>query len=655
MAVTDDIKARVDIVELIGESMALRKTGRTFVGFCPFHSNTRTPAFTVYPDSQSYHCFGCKASGTIFDWVMHKQGLDFPAALRQLADRAGVKLEERAEAEQQSQLRTRLLDINAAAATFFQHLLRSNTYGQPGRDYLEKRALSPAAVESFQIGFVPDQWSLLLSYLTDKKGFALDEIEAAGLIVQREHGGYYDRFRGRLIFPIRDAAGGVVGFGGRAIGDAQPKYLNSPQTPLFDKSAVLYGLDLAREAIRREGVAVIVEGYVDVIGAHQAGFANVVAPLGTALSDVHVKLLRRFAKKIVLALDADAAGQQAMLKGLDKIQASDDDVRPVATPQGVLRWEADVEIRIIALPPGQDPDEVIRANPEHWRALVASAQPVMDFYLAAYTSGLNLEEARDQAQALERLLPLLRALPEAEQRVYIGRIERLLPDVKAELIVDMVRRTPRQGRHSDKERGKQGDGFRSAAHGTQPVADHDAQRATGNAQRATPLGPEDQLLGLLLRHPPARKAVEELLAADLAPFATIKQLMSGTTSELFERVENRLLWESWCQQPSGRLVGGWVQSLPPELAAQARQVVTLAPLDQTTYRDAKAAVDHATQLRVRLVERWLRRLAAQIAETDDAAEQQRMLGQLADLQQFFARIKQPPRSSTWDDLLKARQ
>jgi DNA primase len=652
MAVTDDIKARVDIVELIGESVQLRKTGRTFVGFCPFHSNTRTPAFTVYPDSQSYHCFGCKASGSVFDFVMARQGLDFAGSLKLLAERAGLKLEERGEAqEQQSRLRTRLLDINGAAANLFRHLLLHSPRGEAGRAYLAKRGLSAEAIESFQLGFAPDEWSLLLGYLSDKKGFDPDEVEAAGLAIRRENGGVYDRFRNRLMFPIRNVQGQIVGFGGRAIGDEQPKYLNTPQTPLFDKSSVLYGLDLARDAIRRENLAVLVEGYVDVITAHQHGFANLVAPLGTALSDGHIKLLKRFSSRVFLALDADAAGQRAMLKGLEKLQQAEDSdsIRAVETATGLVRFESDVELRIIALPPGQDPDEVIKAAPGQWRALVAQAQPVMDFYLQAYTADLDLSVVRDQTLAYERLHPLIKLLGASEQQVYLGKLSRLLPDLREEFFFRDLRPTgnPRQlASIQTEERPSLG---RKQARPSTPDPPPSSERsASGDGQPV--LGDEEHLLALLLRHPPARAQVEQTLSADIAGFQLVRQFMQGSIAELFERVENRLLWQSWQAQPAGRLVGGWLQAQPSELHEHGKRIVALAPLEQASYLDSRAALDCAKKLRQQLVARWQRRLAYAIAEAEDPAEQHRLTAQLVELQQYYARITRPPRSSTWTDL-----
>ena len=295
----DTIKERIDIVELISATVQLRKAGRSLVGFCPFHQNTRTPAFTVYPDSQSFHCFGCKASGTVFDFVMRTQGIEFREALEQLAQRAGVELAPRtAQDDERDQQRDKLIEINVAAARLFQHMLRKSPRGEQARDYVAQRQIDEWAIDAFQLGYAPEERTLLFDYLTTKQGYDASDVVAAGLAIQRDDGSHYDRFRGRVIFPIRNSKGELIAFGGRAMGDAQPKYLNSPQTLLFDKSSVLYGLDMARDAIRQHDAIVIVEGYVDVIALHQHGYRNVVAPLGTALTAEHVQMLKKRTKKI---------------------------------------------------------------------------------------------------------------------------------------------------------------------------------------------------------------------------------------------------------------------------------------------------------------------------------------------------------------------
>jgi DNA primase len=443
MSTIDDIRNKLDIVELISSSgVNLRKTGRSFVGFCPFHPNTRTPAFTVYPDTQSFYCFGCQAAGDIFGYTMRKQGLDFRQALEYLAARAGVRLEPKGDQERQEDARrTRLLEINKAAALYFSYILREMKRGEPARAYVEKRQINTAMIEAFQLGYSLEEWGHLFAYLTERKGFTPDDVVAAGLAIHHETRGYYDRFRGRLIFPIRNAKGEIVGFGGRALGDGQPKYLNTPETPLFKKGELLYGLDLAREAIRTADRTVVVEGYVDVITAHQHGFANVVAPLGTALTKSHIALLKRLSHNVYMALDADAAGQRATLKGLNSLRESvgeDGDGHLVATAQGAVRLESDVTLRIIRMPEGRDPDDVIRADAEQWRTLVDAAVPVMEFYLGAYTAGLDLTNPLHQREALDKLLPLIAELDGVNQRVYIARVEQVI-GIRAELILDLLK------------------------------------------------------------------------------------------------------------------------------------------------------------------------------------------------------------------------
>lgn len=672
MSPIDEIKARLDIVDIIGESVQLRKAGKNFTGFCPFHANTRTPAFTVFPDTQSFYCFGCHASGTVFDFVMRKQGLDFGDALRQLAARAGVELTERSvEEQQQDQQRTRLLEINAAAAKYFNYILLSMQRGQPARDYLEQRSINAETIEAFQLGYSLEEWSHLLNYLTDRKGFTPEEVESAGLAIQREQGGYYDRFRGRLIFPIRNARGEVVGFGGRALGDAQPKYLNSPQTPLFDKSNVLYGLDLARDAIRSADATVVVEGYVDVLTAHQHGFRNVVAPLGTALTAGHVTLLKKLSHNVYLALDADAAGQRATLRSLSILQQAQDEetTRSVVTAQGLVRWESDVSLRIIKMPPGQDPDEVIKADPQRWRDLVANAVPVVDFYIDAYTADLNLSSPQDQTTALDRLLPLLAELDGAQQRVYIARLEQLV-GVKAELIVDLLR----------EQRGTKGREQRRTptAHRSPPATEasaHTAQRKTQHLTR------EDHLLALLLRYPATQATVEQLVAQDLQAFPQVRELFGDGIAGLLERTENRMLWQQrpgLDDQPSAtadnRLLNSsdleaWLQELDPSLRDHAARLIRLELPKEYRYRQEAEA--NVRNLRIEQARRWQRHLSRQahaLSATANArggdetppdtalepeaieAEYQRLVGLMSELQRYLSTLTTPRRSSSFPDL-----
>jgi DNA primase len=629
--VIDTIKDRIDVVEFISAYVNLRKSGRNFVGFCPFHPNSKTPAFYVFPETQSYHCFGCKASGTVFDFLMQREGLDFRGALEQLAQRAGVQLEERtATDDQQEYLRTRLLDINAAAATFFQHMLVKSPKGEAARAYVAKRQINAETLESFQLGYSPDEWSALLGYLTDRKGFEPEEIEAAGLAIKRDQGGYYDRFRGRLMFPIRNVKGEIIAFGGRALGDAQPKYMNSPQTPLFDKSRVLYGLDLAREAVRASQAIVIVEGYVDVIIAHQYGFHNVVAPLGTALTSEHVSVVKKLqAKHVYLALDADAAGIRATLKGLQTLRDNlDGHEVPVPTPQGYIRWEreVDAEVRIIAMPDGKDPDEVIGANPEHWRALVAAARPAMDFYIDALTADLDLSSARGKAEAVSRLSPLVaQVVNPVEQAHHIQHIARLV-QVEEHIIRQGLPRPERK------------------ATPAKPIVGLSANAPTQ----------EDYMLGWLLRYPSVQTAVQEKIRRDLLPFSFVGEFIQGTLLELFARVENRAIWQAWQEQPPGTDPQAWANTLDDALHEHARRVLAIELPQAQAYRLVNDALECARMLQLALARRWKNQAKHQAIGADGEGEQQTANERLMQVIEYIDAISVPKRSSAYDDLHNLR-
>jgi DNA primase len=272
MSVVDEIKERLDVVEVIQPYVPLKKAGRNYKGLCPFHAE-KTPSFVVFPETGTWHCFGaCGIGGDVFTFVMKQENLSFGEALQVLAQRAGVELEPRSPEAGEAEKRLDLLrQINQAAATYFHHLLYHSDEAARARAYLEKRGLNRETIDRFQVGYALDQWDGLIRYLIDK-GYTLEDVHETGLIIEREDGsGYYDRFRGRVVFPIRDHRGRTIGFGGRILGEGVPKYLNSPQTPLFDKSSVLFGLDQAKAGIRTVGEAVIVEGYMDVLMAHQHG------------------------------------------------------------------------------------------------------------------------------------------------------------------------------------------------------------------------------------------------------------------------------------------------------------------------------------------------------------------------------------------------
>jgi DNA primase len=439
MSKIDEVKSRLDIVDVVSDYVELRKSGRNYSTFCPFHADTRSPSFVVFPETQGWHCFGaCGEGGDVFTFIMKRENLPFGEALRVLARRAGVELEPPTpEQTQAAAERERLQGIMAAAAVYYHHQLLRSPAGEEARDYLQGREFTNETANRFQLGYAPDQWEALKGHLLGQRHSVAD-MAAAGLVVEREDGGgHYDRFRHRLMIPIRlpttgrDQRGHVAAFGGRALrSEDGAKYINSPQTPLFDKSSILFGLDMARETIRRRDQAVIVEGYMDVLQAHQHGFTNVVASMGTALTEDQLRSLTRLTSNLVLALDADVAGAQATLRGLDVARRLlDREVTPVVTPQGLVRYEGQLQIvlRITILPQGKDPDDVIRADPDRWRQLIDAALPVLDYYFQALTADLDLSDPKDKAEAVRRLAPILNEIGnEVERAHYLQQLSRMV-------------------------------------------------------------------------------------------------------------------------------------------------------------------------------------------------------------------------------------
>lgn len=422
MSVVDEIKQKLDIVDLVSQTVKLRRSGRAYSGLCPFHPNTRTPAFFVFPETQTWHCFGaCGMGGDIFTFVMKKENVDFGEALRMLAERAGVPLHR--DTSEASNVK-RLVEIHQVAAAFFNYQLRHHAEAERVRAYLQKRKINAQFIENFQIGYALNSYNALLEHLR-AKGFSIPDIESAGLIVASEDRRVWDRFRGRLMFPIRNRRGETIAFGGRALADdQQPKYLNSPDSPLFSKSNTLYGLDLAKEAIRAENLAIIVEGYTDVVIAHQEGFKNVVASLGTALTEKQLSQLSRLTKRYALALDADEAGAAATERGLNLArQALSYKNAPVPVGPGliVFKERLEAELLILELPLGRDPDEVILENPATWRGLVANAKPLLDYYLDLQARDLDLNSAQGKSEFAKRLLPVIAQVKDGVQRAHYAQ------------------------------------------------------------------------------------------------------------------------------------------------------------------------------------------------------------------------------------------
>jgi DNA primase len=414
MSVVDDVKARLDIVDVLSGYVNLQKAGRNYKALCPFHQE-KTPSFIVFPDTQTWRCFGaCGEGGDVFGFVMKSEGWNFGETLRELAKRAGVELAPYTPQQEQEQTENeRLRGLLQEAARFFHDQLRDSPAGQIARDYVVRRGIHERTAEQFMIGYAPDDWRQALQHL-QMLGYTQDEIVEAGVAARNEQGHVYDRFRHRLMIPIRDGRGSIVGFGARALEkDAVPKYLNSPQGPLFDKSRLLYGLDMARRAIRETETVIVVEGYMDAIQAHQAGFVNVVAQMGTALTEEQLRQLDRYASRLILALDPDAAGISATMRGLNVArQTLDEEQKRTFDPVGMMRYTGtlNMDIRVVALPEGKDPDDLIRENPSAWDQLIARAVPVNEYVIQQAVKNLP-EDApyREREKIARQLLPLLTA------------------------------------------------------------------------------------------------------------------------------------------------------------------------------------------------------------------------------------------------------
>jgi len=403
----DEIKARVDIVDLIGEYIRLKQIGTNWRGLCPFH-NEKTPSFMVSRDKQIWHCFGCSEGGDIFSFLQKIEGLEFAEALKTLAQRAGVKLV--ASDPQLVSEKNRLIDICRLAAAFWHKILLESPSAQGARDYLKKRQLIDNTISDFQLGYAPESWDVTLKFLLNK-GFKETEIFLAGLTVKKERGeGFYDRFRQRITFPIRDPHGQVVGFSARALQTTESaKYINTPQTLIYNKSLILYNLDKAKTEIKKSNLAILVEGQMDVISAWQAGSHNVIAASGTALTLDQIKILKRYTNTIALSFDADAAGQNAAKRGVD------------------IALSQDMEIKVIVLPFGKDPDECIKQDPSAWFKAIAEAPIFMDYFLAQTVKNFGVATAEGKKQIAKTLLPLIARMGNRiEQTHWLQRLAELL-------------------------------------------------------------------------------------------------------------------------------------------------------------------------------------------------------------------------------------
>lgn len=555
MSSIEEVKEKLDIVEVVGQRVPLTKAGRNFKAVCPFHTE-KTPSFFVFPERQSWHCFGaCGTGGDVFSFVMREQGLEFSEALRLLADQAGVTLPSRHQDDTRKDERDRLHAANEAAARFFHDSLLKSPAGETARHYLQGRGFVAATVAEFQLGYSPSGWEELKRHLAER-GFTDREMIDAGLLVETDDGRTRDRFHNRLMFPIHDARGRTTGFGARALDDSMPKYTNSPQTLVFDKSGTVYAVDIAAATIRKQDRAVLVEGYMDTITAHQNGFKNVAAAMGTSVTERQVTILKRLTRNIVLALDADTAGTEAMLRCVEY--------------ENIL----DAEIRVILLPEGKDPDDFIRQAADQWPALVDAAVPAIDYAFDHSLAGLDLSKAADKSRASKELLPLITRIGDPIRRDhYLSKLA-ISTGIKYNVLEDALR-----GKTSAK-----------------------ASRRSSKKTAATPQAPllssplEEYCLSLLLQHPELKEDDDPLLP------------------EYFQNSQNREIFLRWRQTSD---VVAFADDIDPVLREQVDSLTSRSLLDNQI--DKKLA-DCVLRLREEYLRGLKMKQAAALAEAvgDDA-------------------------------------
>ena len=539
MALSDEIKERLDIVEVVSTYVpALKRAGRNYSAPCPFHTE-RTPSFFVVPERQSWRCFGaCATGGDILSFVMRMEKLDFSETLKLLAGRVGINISRTSRSPDR---RDPIYQLNEAASSLFQETLASQT-GTAARTYLTQRGVNPEMIDRFHLGLSPGTGTALLDQLATR-GYSQGDVVSAGLATAMEDAPARDMFRGRLMFPIHDDSGNLAGFGGRSLDGSDPKYLNSPRTRVFDKSRILYAFHIARRQIREEGVGVVVEGYMDVIAAHQHGFTNVVAAMGTALTEQQVTLLRSAGRRFVLALDPDTAGQAATFRSLiESWQSLETNL--VGTRRGISMYSraSNVSLSIAALPEGKDPDLLIREDPANWRQAVSEAEPLVDFLFSSSSSRWDLATSEGKASAAQELYPLIATMENAfEQERYFQKLADALkvPRNTLEASLGKPRPTSRGGRRG---------GMTTAQISASAFED----------EYHNPL--EEHLLALLLQWP------------------ELKEQVAALTPDLLERWENRELFTRWLKCST---IEGLRDEIEDNLQPQLDRLLTLSlpPLD----------------------------------------------------------------------------
>ncbi len=620
--VAAEVKSRLNIVDVVGETVQLKKAGTTFKGLCPFHGE-KTPSFTVTPNRDSWKCFGCQKGGDVFSFVMERDSVTFPEALRTLAAKAGVEIDERTKREDAH--RARLRDVLEMAIAFYHQILTSTSHGKPALDYLRGRGFTDATIETFQLGWAPESWDVMSRRLVEKRGVRAEELVEAGIASQARSSsrgvGVIDKFRGRVLFPIRDQNGAATGMGGRILGtegeggrDTGPKYLNTPATPLFDKSRSLYLIDKAKGAMRKTEQAVIVEGYTDALMAHQSGFDNVVASQGTALTPGQVALLTRYAKRIALAYDVDPAGQKAGTFGAQALQSLIGQL--AATESGI---ELD-EVRVVRLPEGKDPDEVLRETPDRWREEVRTAQPIVEYLVDTYAKAYDLKTPGGKARFVDALMPTIRAVPNPVMRdAYLQLVHRA-SGVEERVLLEVLRGARLGGASGLAPGAGPAAGARVAGSATDSASRFNAEAIVGAADSLPVseilrgvLPQEAEFLRLLLLVPEIQLRVVNSIGPD--------QLPSTVARELFRAVVLAREPDDAGVHPPFSLTALFT-SLDPETASLAQAVIARRDPNPRELTEAELTYE-LDRLTIDLEERSLDERADYIGSALAEAEQVR--------------------------------
>lgn len=498
MKILDEIRSRSDIVEVVSSYVSLKKAGRSFRGLCPFHAE-KTPSFFVFPERQSWHCFGaCNVGGDVFSFIIKREGLDFTGAMHFLADKAGIVLNRPSLNKEEEHRYDRLVEINEIAAEFYHYYLTREKHAETTRGYLKKRGLAPESISDFQIGMSTGSDDAMRTYLSGK-GYETEELIKAGVLLRRDDGTVHDRFRNRLMFPIKNEAGEVVGFGARTLDDSMPKYLNSAQSPIFDKGGILYGIDKAKPAIRQRHQVIVVEGYMDVIIAHQFGWENVLASMGTAITENQFNIIKSLSKNIILALDSDIAGKEATLRALDMLVKFENII--------------DGDIKVLSLPEGKDPDEVIKEEEPLWRNLVNEARTLLDYASDIVSQDVSNDDIKGKITAISRLAPALLTTKDPLRRAfYIQKLTRKLTIPERDVTMALKNYQLRQTRKVSKK-----------------FAEEEAEGSLGSDILLEQL--EESFLSLLIKFPDLRTYGEEV------------------NSKYFRLAENKEIFLKWLESP----------------------------------------------------------------------------------------------------------